>query len=211
MKDKTTDQTPGGWRRAFQQWLLGSPEPEPGSSSEAAPAAAPDQPARIGHYTILRKLGEGGMGVVYAARDERLERTIALKTISPRSEGDTARQRFWREARAAASLNHPNICQIYEIGEDAGALFIAMELLDGESLADRLRQGPMRVSEALPIALGVLDALSAVHSRGLIHRDLKPSNVFLTRTGSSCSTSAWRGPMWRAHWRCRCTSRAPAW
>ena len=89
-------------------------------------------PERIGHYSLARKLGEGGMGVVYAARDERLERTVALKTISAVGRDETARKRFWREARAAASVNHPNICQIYEIGEDGGELFIAMELLEGE-------------------------------------------------------------------------------
>src|ERR687896_1550294 len=92
-------------------------------------------PTRIGHYLISDKLGEGGMGVVYAARDERLERTVAVKTMSPLADGETARQRFWREARAAASINHPNICQIYEIGEDGGSLFIPMEMLEGESLA----------------------------------------------------------------------------
>ncbi len=97
-------------------------------------------PARIGHYAITRKIGEGGMGVVYAARDERLERAVALKTMSSLAGRDeTARKRFWREARAAASVNHPNVCQIHEIGEDGGTLFIAMELLEGESLADRLR------------------------------------------------------------------------
>jgi len=122
------------------------------------------------------------MGAVYAAHDTRLERIVALKTIV-RGDDQTARQRFWREARAAASLNHPNICQIHEIGEDAGALFIAMELLEGESLAERLHAGPMRVSETLPIATGMLLALSAMHGRGLIHRDLKPSNVFLTPHG----------------------------
>ena len=95
-------------------------------------------PSRLGRFSIERKLGEGGMGVVYAARDERLERTIAVKTLSA---GDEAsRERLWREARAAASVNHPNICQIYEIGEDAGRVFIAMELLEGEPLAERLER-----------------------------------------------------------------------
>src|SRR5688572_32690434 len=115
------------------------------------------------------------MGEVYAAHDKRLERIVALKTIV-RGNDETARQRFWREARAAASVNHPNICQIYEIGEDAGRLFIAMELLEGESLAERLRSGAMRIAEATPVAVAMLSALSAVHGRGLIHRDLKPSN-----------------------------------
>jgi eukaryotic-like serine/threonine-protein kinase len=123
------------------------------------------------------------MGVVYAARDERLERSVALKTMSSLANDETGRRRFWREARAAASVNHPNVCQIYEIGEDAGELFIAMELLEGEALADRLRQGSLSVSEAVPIGLGVLAALSALHARGIVHRDLKPSNVFLTPNG----------------------------
>jgi serine/threonine protein kinase/tetratricopeptide (TPR) repeat protein len=140
-------------------------------------------PARIGHYALVHKLGEGGMGVVYAARDERLERTVALKTMAAVGRDDTARLRFWREARAAASVNHPNVCQIYEIGEDAGELFIAMELLEGETLAERLQKGPMSAADALPIGLGVLAALSALHSRAIVHRDLKPSNVFLTAHG----------------------------
>jgi eukaryotic-like serine/threonine-protein kinase len=140
-------------------------------------------PARIGRYAIERKLGEGGMGVVYAARDDRLDRTIAVKTLSALAGDETARQRLWREARAAASVNHPNVCQIYEIGEDEGRLFIAMELLEGETLADRLRRGPLSTSTAVPIGLGMLAALSALHGRGIVHRDLKPSNVFLTVHG----------------------------
>ena len=155
--------------RSFIDWLTGSQPPPAGSDP------APDGlPARIGHYTILRKLGQGGMGVVYAARDERLERTVALKTMSSLRD-ETARQRFWREARAAASVNHPNICQIYEIGEDSGALFIAMELLEGESLADRLRRGPMSVTEAVPIGIGMLAALSALHAPR--HRPSRPQAV----------------------------------
>jgi serine/threonine protein kinase/tetratricopeptide (TPR) repeat protein len=140
-------------------------------------------PARIGHYLLGHKLGEGGMGVVYAARDERLERTVALKTMAAVGRDENARKRFWREARAAASVNHPNVCQIYEIGEDNGELFIAMELLEGESLADRLRRGPLSATDTLPIALGILSALSALHGRSIVHRDLKPSNVFLTAHG----------------------------
>jgi eukaryotic-like serine/threonine-protein kinase len=142
--------------------------------------AAPD---RIGRYTIERTLGAGGMGVVYAARDERLHRTIALKTLSRLADDQTARKRFWREARAAASINHPNVCQIYEIGEDAGELFIAMELLEGEVLAERLRRGSLSAPHAVPIALDILAALSALHARAIVHRDLKPSNVFITAHG----------------------------
>ncbi len=145
------------------------------------PAAG--DPTRIAGYVIERRLGEGGMGVVYAARDERLQRTIALKTLAALSNDDTARQRLWREARAAASVNHPNVCQIYEVGEDEGRVFIAMELLDGEALSERLQRGAFGASEALPIGLGMLAALSALHARGIVHRDLKPSNVFLTAHG----------------------------
>ena len=103
--------------------------------------------------------------------------------MSSLADDETARKRFWREARAAASVNHPNVCQIYEIGEDGGELFIAMELLEGEALAERLRRGPLSVAETLPIGLGMLAALSALHARGIVHRDLKPSNVFLTPHG----------------------------
>jgi non-specific serine/threonine protein kinase len=142
-----------------------------------------DAPARVSHYIIERKLGQGGMGVVYAARDERLERPVAVKMMSSLSHDETARKRFWREARAAASVNHPNICQLYEIGEDGGELFIAMELLEGEPLSERLQRGPLTVSEMVPIGLAILAALSALHARGIVHRDLKPSNVFLTPHG----------------------------
>ena len=140
-------------------------------------------PDRLGRYRIVRKLGEGGMGIVYAAHDERLDRTVALKTMSGLTDDETARTRFWREARAAARVNHPNICQIYEIGEDADELFIAMELLSGESLSDRLGRGPMSASDVVPIGLEILAALAALHACGVVHRDLKPSNVFLTAHG----------------------------
>ena len=142
------------------------------------------------------------MGVVYAARDDRLQRTVALKTLSALTNNPTARQRLWREARAAASVNHPNVCQIYEIGEEDGDLFIAMELLEGEVLADRLRRGPLSAVDTVPIGLDMLAALSALHARGIVHRDLKPSNVFMTAHGVKLSsTSAWRGRSSR--WRSR--------
>jgi eukaryotic-like serine/threonine-protein kinase len=181
--DKQFENGPRRRLSALYQWLTGG-----SSSYNSAPAfetasRAMPVPERIGHYAISRKLGAGAMGVVYAARDERLERTVALKTMSSLAHDETARKRFWREARAAASVNHPNVCQIYEIGEDRGELFIAMELLEGEPLAERLRQGAMSVSQAVPLALEILAALSALHGRGIVHRDLKPSNVFLTPHG----------------------------
>ena len=122
------------------------------------------------------------MGVVYAAHDEQLDRTVAIKTW--RSQGDAfARERLLREARAAASVSHPNICQLYELGEHDGEIYIAMELLEGEPLSARIAKGPLVVAEAIQIELPVLAALDALHRRGIVHRDLKPSNIFLTPFG----------------------------
>ena len=122
------------------------------------------------------------MGVVYAARDERLDRTVALKTIRGETD-DTSRKRLWREARAAAGISHPNICQLYEVEETDDGLVMAMELLAGEPLGARVARGPLSPADTSTIALQVLDALDALHARGLIHRDLKPSNLFLTPHG----------------------------
>jgi len=140
-------------------------------------------PTTLGRYRITNKLGEGGMGVVYAAQDDRLNRRVALKMIRKAAADDRARERLWREARVAASVNHPNVCQLYEICEENGELFLAMELLEGESLAVKLTAGPMPCAEAVRITLAVLGALEALHRRGVVHRDLKPSNVFLTAHG----------------------------
>lgn len=138
---------------------------------------------RIGRYRVTRKLGEGGMGIVYAAHDERLGRDVAIKTIRDSGHDKASSDRFWREARAAAAVSHPNVCQLYEIAESEGEPFIAMELLEGESLAARLRRGAIEVLEASTMMLAILSALEALHSREIIHRDLKPSNVFLTEFG----------------------------
>jgi len=138
---------------------------------------------RIGRYRITRKLGEGGMGVVYAALDERLERAVAVKMLRPSLADDRSRERLWQEARAAASVSHPNICQVFEIGEEGEDLFIAMELLEGETLADRIGRGTIPPLEAAPTTLAILGALEQLHSSGLVHRDLKPSNIFLTPHG----------------------------
>ena len=140
---------------------------------------------RLGHYRVTASLGEGGMGQVYAAVDERLERPVALKILHADTANDeVARERFRREARLAASVNHPHVCQLYEIGDNDGQLFIVMELLDGTSLATRLQGGPVPVEEAVETALEVLEAVDVLHRRGIVHRDLKPSNIFLTRYGS---------------------------
>ena len=138
---------------------------------------------RVGSFRLLSRLGEGGMGVVYAAQDERLGRRVAIKMIRETSAASSARERFWREARAAARISHPNVCQIYDVGEEEGELWIAMELLEGQSLASRLTPGPLPLSDAGPIVLSMLSALEALHQRQIVHRDLKPSNVFLTPHG----------------------------
>ena len=137
----------------------------------------------IGRYRIQRILGEGGMGVVYGAVDESLGRPVAIKMIRQANADERTRERLRREARAAASVNHPNICQLYEVSEEDGELFIVMELLEGESLAARIGRQPLSLSEATEAALSMLAALEALHRRGIVHRDLKPSNVFLTPVG----------------------------
>ena len=114
---------------------------------------------------MVRPLGRGGMGVVYVARDERLGRDVALKMIAGLAD-DTARSRFWREARAAASVSHPHICQVFEVDESPDGIFLTMELLDGEALDRRLARGALTPQEAVPIALGMLGALGALHARG---------------------------------------------
>ena len=182
MPDHPVDPTPSERQRAVNEWLTGATAPDP-SAAPPGDRTRAAWPERIGHYAIGPRLGEGGMGVVYAARDERLQRPVALKTMTSASSDDTGRRRFWREARAAARVNHPHVCQIYEIGEDGGELFIAMELLQGEVLSERLRRGALSVPDAVTIALEMLAALSALHGNGVIHRDLKPSNVFLTTHG----------------------------
>ena len=136
---------------------------------------------RLASYEIVALLGAGGMGEVYRARDVRLRRDVALKVIAS-NEGE-ARRRVLSEARAAAAVSHPNICQIFEIGEEQDTLFITMELLTGETLADRILRGPFAIGQAIPLAVEALTALQVIHKQGLIHRDLKPANIFLTPHG----------------------------
>jgi len=138
---------------------------------------------RVGRYAITGTLGEGGMGVVYAARDEQLGRTVALKMVKGVGDDPDARERLIREARSAASVNHPAICQLFEIGEENGELFLAMELLEGESLAARIARGPLPLAQAVATTLGILNGIDALQRQGLVHRDLKPSNIFLTPHG----------------------------
>jgi serine/threonine protein kinase/tetratricopeptide (TPR) repeat protein len=137
----------------------------------------------IGRYAVTGTLGEGGMGVVYSASDDRLGRPVAIKMIKAAVAEPAARDRLRREARSAASVNHPAICQLYEIGEEEGELFLAMELLQGESLAARIGRGSLPLGEAVSTAIGFLNGLDALHRHNLVHRDLKPSNIFLTPHG----------------------------
>lgn len=139
----------------------------------------------VSHYQILDKLGEGGMGVVYKAHDTRLDRMIALKFLPAQlAQAPSARERFVHEARAASALNHPNVAVIYDVGDDGTQSFIAMELVDGETLRARIRSGPISCDLIQTLALQVAEGLQAAHAKGIVHRDVKPDNLLLTPAGT---------------------------
>ncbi len=153
----------------------------------ATPELVPSEASvTIGRYRVVRKLGSGGMGLVYLAHDPRLNRDVAVKLLSPRLAGEEAKRRFMEEAKAASALDHPNIATIFEVDEtEEGRPFIAMAAYDGETLSDRLRRGPLPVSDVVDLARQIAEGLRVAHANGILHRDIKPGNIIITPAGTA--------------------------
>jgi hypothetical protein len=165
-----------------------SAPPADGQNSDEPPRPILTPGSRVGHFEILTRIGAGGMGEVYQARDMRLDRAVAIKVLAPDRAGDPhGHERFEREARLISMLSHPHICTLYDVGSvsvEGGEMpYLVMELLSGETLASRLRRGPLSVDRALTVAAEIIDALAAAHAHGIVHRDLKPANIVLTDSG----------------------------
>jgi serine/threonine protein kinase len=156
---------------------------EPAIPGKATSSSVPEG-KQIGHYLVLEFLLKGGMGEVYKARDTRLDRTVAIKFLPQACAADRlALDRFQREARAASALNHPRICTVHDVGDYQGRPFIVMELLEGQSLRDRIAGEPLPIPVLLDLAMQICDALRAAHAKGIVHRDIKPANIFATASG----------------------------
>jgi serine/threonine protein kinase len=154
----------------------------------------------LGHYKLIRPLGQGGMGVVFEAVDQKLGRHVAVKLLIETTRNDSsALERFWREARAASSLNHPNICTVHELNESAETPFIVMELIESSSLEKLYRGHVMPYSKLLEMGVQLADALDAAHHKGILHRDIKPENIFITRNSTAASQRCARGFQLKLH------------
>ena len=153
--------------------------------NDAVAHSAQKSGAKLGPYEIVAPLGAGGMGEVYKARDTRLNRIVAIKVLPAHlADSPELRERFEREARTIASLNHPHICTLYDIGQHDGVDFLVMEYVEGETLAQRLGKGPLPLEQVLQYAIEISDALDKAHRKGVTHRDIKPGNIMLTKSGT---------------------------